>query len=1526
MEKVVDLRPVALRRKMKYALMACNSCRIRNIAGGMHVVPPPMTGNYMPSGPDIEVDYSQFTYGPKQTQPSESESQSSEFDTCESNISTEPSELVSEPVVNESNVECQPKVWSDAPIIEEYESDSEDEYVSIPTKQQETPSFANQQVKTPRETVKNQFTHSQKPKVDKKELGYGFTARACFVCGSFSHLIRDCDYHEKRMAKQVELNKQKMAKGNGSGESKPKWNNVQRVNKQNQFVPTAVLTRTGKIPVSTARASSTKIFSTARQSFNRQTVLTSTAMKVNTFKPNVNRVRPANVFHKTHSSSSRPFKKTIVLRTDFSKQKVNTAKDYSHRALKNKGIIDSRCSRHMTGNKTYLAEFQDFNGGCSSLIEFRESLRRVTDGTEALLIPTLFILWLDKVSTDSVKLVPLGKDSTAIDTLKKNTAKALISLLTTITLSTTMAVLDACPKHNIVAYLEKSEGNAEFHEIIDFLKRGSIHHALTKDYLLNYSHPPCSPLVKSNESLPDIYFSQPNCDTFRAPYPDPSPSPSPRPSPQPSPSPTRDHSSNDISLSGNEDEMTLPNVYDFVSLYKSSSKKQRMHKKNVSKQGRKIAKGESSVQRNPLFDVMPEDNIDHMETDHPESEGRTKEMVDEDKEIDEDRVSTEDGVSTAKDGVSVMDDQVGSTEENNGEMKESLESTEQQNRRTEEKAKSTTEQIKIDPKEQGKKKIEEVDESESEDDDIPQAVKKFKQLESDEELARKKSKKLRQTEYLAAKQGKFLAQQDQSNQKPAPPTTKNQLRNQMMTYLKHVVNFKHLNESLIEMKKKDSSKEEEIKQESKEEVKQEDKEKRVQEREAGYVQSRRTKMILELYSMKEYNQLEAAHSSGIHIPDKVYKVEKALYGLHQAPRAWYETLSTYLIENRFRRGTIDKTLFIKKDKGDILLVQIYVDDIIFGSTKKSLGDKFECLMHKRFQMSSTGELTFFLGLQVQQKKDGIFISQDKYVVEILKKFHFATVKAASTPMEPNKALIKDEEADSVDVHLYRSMIGSLMYITTSRPDIMFAVCVCARFQVTPKMSHLHVVKRIFRYLKPDKEFITVKVFNFGEEVDFNGKCKKQTISLHNSTTKSDLVDLLNLVAYETVYKEWEDRMERAVTTASSLDAEQDSGSGPRCQDTILGGVDAQTRFETTSKQSNDPPLLRGYTLGSGEDSMKLLELMELCTKLSDLVRKKKTEMLRKQKKTNTVPHPSNSTPDVPNEETVPTHSNDPLLSGEDRLKLTDLMDICTKLSEIVLDLEHTKTTKAQEITNLKLRVKKLEKKVGLRTHKFKRLYKGKSIEDIDKDVEVSLVNETQRRSDDAQMFDMDALIAALSTTDVLEEQEKEVAEKEVSTADPVTTAGEVVTTANVEATTANAPTTTIDELTLAQTLIEIKAAKPKAVTSAATTTTTTRPKARGVVVQEPSEFKTTSSPLQASQLPQAKDKGKAIMVEPERPLKKKDQVALDEEMARNLEAQMQAELIEEERLARQKEEEANIALIESWDNTQAMMEADFKLA
>ncbi|GJY63866.1 putative ribonuclease H-like domain-containing protein [Tanacetum coccineum] len=383
--------------------------------------------------------------------------------------------------------------------------------------------------------------------------------------------------------------------------------------------------------------------------------------------------------------------------------------------------------------------------------------------------------------------------------------------------------------------------------------------------------------------------------------------------------------------------------------------------------------------------------------------------------------------------------------------------------------------------------------------------------------------------------------------------------------------------------------------------------------------------------------------------DKVYKVEKALYGIHEAPRAWYETLSTYLLENGFRRGTIDKTLFIKKDKGDILLVQ------------------------------------------VMQRDDGIFISQDKYVADILKKFDFANVKTASTPLEANKALIKDEEAEDVDVQLYRSMIGSLMYLTASKPNIMFAVCACVRFQVIPKVSHLHAVKRIFRYLKgqpklglwyprdspfdleafSDSDYAEAsltEIHNRGcpiswQKVDFIRLCTNDALNgmEHQLMMKFKLVMLVYLttvdgkeftvieasvkrhlqladieepipivvssshqktqtprqalkevtelpqtsepisnVPDEAVYEEWDDRVGRATTTAASLDAAQ----VPRSH----GGSIAQTRSEKVPTQSYDSPLPRVNTLGSDEGSMTLHELTVLCTQLSNKVESLETEL------------------------------------------------------------------------------------------------------------------------------------------------------------------------------------------------------------------------------------------------------------------------------------------------------------------------------
>nr|GEV97780.1 uncharacterized mitochondrial protein AtMg00810-like [Tanacetum cinerariifolium] len=374
-------------------------------------------------------------------------------------------------------------------------------------------------------------------------------------------------------------------------------------------------------------------------------------------------------------------------------------------------------------------------------------------------------------------------------------------------------------------------------------------------------------------------------------------------------------------------------------------------------------------------------------------------------------------------------------------------------------------------------------------------------------------------------------------------------------------------------------------------------------------------------------------------------------------------------------GKIDKTLFIKRPKGDILLVQVYVDDIIFSSTKKELCIAFKKLMPEKFHMSSMGELTFFLGLQVKQKKNGIFISQYKYVAEILKKFRFIKVKTASTPIEIQKPLLKDEDGEEVDVHMYRSMIGSLMYLTSSRPDIMSAVCTCARYQVNPKVSHLHVVKRIFRYLKgqpklglwypkyspfdlvayTDSDYAGASLDKKSTIEDCNEKKLIQMVKIHtdknvadlltkafdakltttgsklmmlvaffSKPTKSDgfeqIVDFLNarpireaqiharvdgkkIILTESsvrrdlqlqMRKELGDNLVRAATTASSLEAEQDSsniknqfkatpnesssqgtysGGGPRCQET-MEDTTAQTRFESVYRHFNDSLLAR----------------------------------------------------------------------------------------------------------------------------------------------------------------------------------------------------------------------------------------------------------------------------------------------------------------------------------------------------------------
>nr|GEZ64213.1 hypothetical protein [Tanacetum cinerariifolium] len=248
--------------------------------------------------------------------------------------------------------------------------------------------------------------------------------------------------------------------------------------------------------------------------------------------------------------------------------------------------------------------------------------------------------------------------------------------------------------------------------------------------------------------------------------------------------------------------------------------------------------------------------------------------------------------------------------------------------------------------------------------------------------------------------------------------------------------------------------------------------------------------------------------------------------------------------------------------------------------------------------------------------------------------------------------------------------------------------------------------------------------------------------------------------------------------------------------------------------------------------------------------------------------------------TIPQQSNDPPLSkghilgsGEDIIKLIqELMATCTKLSARVLDLEEAKTAQAKEIAALKKRVKKLKKKKKLRSHGLKRLYKGRRIADIDQDVGITLVDKTRGRMNEEEMFGVNDLDGDEVIMDVTAE-------------------------VNVAATT---PQISMDELTLAKALIDIKTSKPKA---------------KRIVMQEPSETPTPTQIVSSQQQSKAKEKGKGIMVEPEKPLKMKEQILMDEKVARNLAVQLQAKLEEEERLTRQKEEEANIALITKWDNT-----------
>jgi hypothetical protein len=219
--------------------------------------------------------------------------------------------------------------------------------------------------------------------------------------------------------------------------------------------------------------------------------------------------------------------------------------------------------------------------------------------------------------------------------------------------------------------------------------------------------------------------------------------------------------------------------------------------------------------------------------------------------------------------------------------------------------------------------------------------------------------------------------------------------------------------------------------------------------------------------------------------DKVYRLKKALYGLKQAPRAWNARIDDYLQQNGFIKCPYEHSVYMKTDdKGEFLILCLYVDDLLFTGSSEKMFAEFKQSMFKEFEMTDNGLMSYFLGIEVKQENDGIFISQKKYMREILKKFKMDSCNAVNTPVATGLQLSKEGEGKSVDSTMYKSLVGSLRYLTMTRPDILYGVGLVSRYMETPRESHWLAAKRILRYIKGTLNFGLF--YTYGESADLVG--------------------------------------------------------------------------------------------------------------------------------------------------------------------------------------------------------------------------------------------------------------------------------------------------------------------------------------------------------------------------------------------------------------------------------------------------------
>ncbi|GJW22361.1 ribonuclease H-like domain-containing protein [Tanacetum coccineum] len=909
---------------------------------GMHAVPPPMTRIYMPPKSDFGIDESNFTYGPKHVETLES---------------------VPKPAVNEPKAVSKPKVWSDAPIIEEYESDSDDEYVIKPSKEQEKPSFAFvntvKHVKTPRETVKEQNTCSPSPKADKRDwnglmskklgLGYGFTKNACF------------------------------GKGTGQGENRPVWNNVQRLNHQNKFVPKAVLTKTGIFPVNAAR-----------QNPSSQAAETSTARKVNTARPIVNEIRQRNNFYKSHSPIRRPFNKSTAPKANFTNPKVNTAGDKTVSDVRGyrETVVKTLVGCNWRSKRHYWNKVSKYNSGSNSSknVNFKDPLGRpksamawAHDWDKAYLGISDYNRWpcclfeevkgikreYSNARTPQQNGVAERKNRTLIEAARTMLADSFLP-----NTFWAEAVSTACYVLNRVL-VTKPQNKTPYElitgkiPIISYIRPFGCHVTIlnTIDHLGKFEE-------KSDEGFLVGYSL--NSKAFRP--------------------------------------VTVENKAN-----KTVGPKEANHSAGTQDN---INAGNSKMEAEPAqeYFVLP---------------------------------LWSSYTSTVK-----------SSEAKNGDEKPN----EDTGPKTNEEPKDQEDQAFLE-------ELERLKRQEKEANDAAEAFRKeFAQCTKDLLLqagaARATSTNTVNTvstpistaspSRVFSTGGPDLTNNDQDDsQIPALEDIYDNPSDGIFTNASYddegaVADFTNL-ETTVNVSPIPTSRIHSI---------------------------HPTTQILRDPTSAVQTRSKVNKSSGAHAFIEPKKISQAL-----EDKSWVDAMQEELLQFKIQKVWIlvdlpfgkkaigTKWVYRNRRMKEVLIEAIriflafasymgfivYQMDVksafLYGTTDEEVVDTEEEPLNKYpfssegrndimlVQMSSMGLLSWITG---PAERRWYFISQDKYVVEILKKFNFDSVKTASTPIETQKPLIKDVEAADVDVHLYRSMIGSLMYLTASRPDIMFAFRACSR--------------------------------------------------------------------------------------------------------------------------------------------------------------------------------------------------------------------------------------------------------------------------------------------------------------------------------------------------------------------------------------------------------------------------------------------------------------------------------------------------